>query len=138
MSICVFNLPIFVAIIFVTFACHFEYRVNWPAKSLQSKSIVKIGTLNLRRKALAKISTLNLQKKALSRFSALPNEDLTTTTRLALNTWSTRVSICFRRNEVNLQILALPFFADLMCQFFAYFFCIFNVLILQCFFFADF
>ena len=32
-SICIFNLLIFVAIILYTFACHFEYRVNWHAKT---------------------------------------------------------------------------------------------------------
>ena len=75
-SICLFSLPIFVAIIFVTFAYNFEYHVNWPAKLLQSKkSIAKIGTLNLkkkygqklarevRKKICSKIGALNVQKK---------------------------------------------------------------------------
>ena len=53
-----FNLPIFVDIFFVTFACHFEYRVYWHAKSLQSKSIAKIGSLNLHKKAVSKFADL--------------------------------------------------------------------------------
>ena len=42
--ICTFNLPISVAIVFVNWACHSEYRVHWRAKSQQGKSMVKIGT----------------------------------------------------------------------------------------------
>ena len=64
-SICVFDLPIFVAIYFVNFACHFEYRVYSHAKSLQSKSIAKIGfelsqkmQKKLGKKVQAKIGTL--------------------------------------------------------------------------------
>ena len=55
-SICIINLRFFVAIIFVTFACHFEYRVNWHVKRLQSKSIAKIGTLNLHKKYAQKLT----------------------------------------------------------------------------------
>ena len=63
LSICVFNLPIFEAIIFVTFPCHFEYCINWHAKILPTKSIAKIGTLNAQKKVRAKIGTLNVLKK---------------------------------------------------------------------------
>ena len=69
LSICVFNLPIFEAIIFVTFACHFEYRVNWHAKSLPTKSIAKIGTLNAQKKVPTKIGTLNVLKKVRANLS---------------------------------------------------------------------
>ena len=105
-SICVCNLPIFVATIFVTLACHFEYRLNWHAKSLQSKSIAEIGTLNL-------------QKEAMSKFCTLPNVDLMTTTRHALRTQSAWVSICFCGHKLNLQIFTLPFFCRFNVPIFA-------------------
>ena len=72
-SSCLFNLPIFVAIICVTFVCHFEYRVNWHAKSLQSKALRKFAPecqkkklqehdINVQKKERAKIDKLNLKK----------------------------------------------------------------------------
>ena len=62
-SICVFNLPVFAGIIFVTYACHFEYRLNWHAKSLLSKSIAKIDTLNMQKKAVSKFADLVVSTK---------------------------------------------------------------------------
>ena len=41
---------------FATFACHFEYRVNWQAKSLQKKSILKIDPLNVPKKYARKLA----------------------------------------------------------------------------------
>ena len=61
-SICVFNLPIFEGIIFVTFVCHFEYRVNWHAKSLPTKALQKLARKCKKKFAPKKLARLMCKK----------------------------------------------------------------------------
>ena len=74
MSICIFNLPIFVVIIFNFFACHFEYHVKWHAKVYKVKASQNLAPkcqkkkvqehdVHVQKEVRAKIDLLNLQKK---------------------------------------------------------------------------
>ena len=159
---CIFNLPIFVASIFVTFACHFKCRVNWHAKSRQSKSIAKIGIWvskkfasaryksakrsmrkNWRDKSAKKLRTkigkLNLQEKAESKFA-----DLVCGHK---NKWSLMLTKCAAHaarllwdpHLAERKILILPFFCTSNVPLFARnFFSNLTCQFLQCFYIADF